>query len=216
MWPFSKKAPAAPPAAARAAVSKLSIGVYETKKKELKGLLVNVQLNPSSYTMTEGSSFNKQSTVTGEKKQSGSDELRKLNMTLNINSFGSGNYGIKHKVFEITKLKGKSKIGEPYICKLSWSSLVFWCNLDSYTVAYTMFDRDGTPVRARVDLSFVEYIDDTEDPSAAGVGGNSENKTVGGGDRIDSVAGPSWKSVAKGNGIDNPRKLSPGTSLSLK
>jgi len=213
MWPFNKDKAQPPGQTAKKEVDKLVVGVYETKKKELKKLKINVQLNPSSYSISEGSSFNKQSTLTGEKKQAGNDELRKLSMTLNINSYGEGNYGIKHRVYEFAKLKGKSKIGEPYICKLSWGSLIFWGNLDTYSVNYTMFDSDGTPLRARMELSFIEFIDDTEDPNAAG--GGAEEAKIGQGDRIDSVGGTSWKSVAQKNNIDNPRKLSAGKSLTL-
>lgn len=212
MWPFNKDQPPAAKPTGKREVTKLTVGVFETKKKELKGLMITTQINPSTYTISEGSSFNKQSTLTGEKKQAGKEELRKLSMTLNINSYGEGNYGIKHRVYEFAALKGKSKIGEPYICKLSWSSLIFWCNLDSYTVSYTMFDSDGTPVRARLELSFVEYIDDTEDPAAAG-GENKEQKTVQEGDRVDTVAGPNWKGVAQKNNIDNPKNIGVGKKI---
>lgn len=212
MWPFNKDKPQVKENTGKRIIPKLTVNVYETKKKELKGLKIETQINPSSYTMSEGSSSKKQATLTGEKKQSGNDQLRKLSMTIDINSYGEGNYGIKHRVREFSMLKGLSKIKEPYICKLSWSSLVFWCNLDSYSVTYTMFDTDGTPVRARMDLSFDEYIDDTEDPAGAG-DSSEEDKTVKDGERMDTVGGTSWKSVAQKNNIDNPRKLGAGQSI---
>ena len=50
------------------------------------------------------------------------------------------------------------EIHAPPPCKVLWGSLEFVGFLDSLRKSYTLFLNDGTPVRARVNLSFKEFI----------------------------------------------------------
>ena len=49
-------------------------------------------------------------------------------------------------------------IHAPPPCKVLWGSLEFVGFLDSLRKSYTLFLNDGTPVRARVNLSFKEFV----------------------------------------------------------
>lgn len=47
--------------------------------------------------------------------------------------------------------------------QILWGTLTFNCVLEQFTVNYTMFKPDGTPLRAKIDASFKEFTDpDTE------------------------------------------------------
>jgi len=51
------------------------------------------------------------------------------------------------------------KIHSPYYVKLTWGSFIFNGRLTTFNVNYTMFRPDGRPLRAKVDLSFVHFVD---------------------------------------------------------
>ena len=47
----------------------------------------------------------------------------------------------------------------PNYCKVAWNNLQFTGVCSSFTIKYSMFQPDGTPIRASVKLSFKENID---------------------------------------------------------
>ena len=48
-------------------------------------------------------------------------------------------------------------IHSPNYIQLSWGTLVFNCRLSSMNITYTLFKPDGTPLRAKADVTFIEY-----------------------------------------------------------
>ncbi len=50
-------------------------------------------------------------------------------------------------------------IHEPNYLIISWGTLVFKCKLTSLNISYTLFKDDGTPLRAKISVSFEEAID---------------------------------------------------------
>lgn len=110
----------------------------------------------------------------------------------------------------------------PPICKFAWGNLVdFQSVLESASKQFTMFDRNGLPVRARVSVSFKRYDppikERAENPRAS-----ADRTTVWAvteGDTLWLVAAEEygdpglWRPIADENGIENPRTLEPGTDL---
>lgn len=43
--------------------------------------------------------------------------------------------------------------------QISWGNFLFNCILDSVTVTYKLFDKNGLPIRASLDCRFSEYVD---------------------------------------------------------
>jgi hypothetical protein len=101
-----------------------------------------------------------------------------------------------------------------------WGTLVFRGRIASMSVNYTLFDASGTPLRARVKLSFVAY-----DQSGPMMGAPTGPQTR----QIRLVAGHSlpllcftayqdaslFQAVALYNGLTTCRQLVPGTRLTL-
>jgi len=56
--------------------------------------------------------------------------------------------------------KHDGEIHRPFYLKLSWGALLVICVLKSAEVTYTLFRRDGYPLRAKVKATFAEYKDD--------------------------------------------------------
>ena len=81
------------------------------------------------------------------------------------------------------------------------------------TQKFTMFLKDGTPVRAKVDVTFTQYTDlkdyKYQNPTS---GGEAIERIwrVQAGDRIDTIAAQllgdatKWRTIAKHNNIINP------------
>ncbi len=73
--------------------------------------------------------------------------------------------GVKLNVSDsIAKLRAvvfnySGKIHSPNYVKLTWGKFIFNGRGTSFNVNYTMFRPDGQPVRAKVDLTFVHFMD---------------------------------------------------------
>lgn len=102
----------------------------------------------------------------------------------------------------------------------TWGSLQFVGHIQSLTITYKLFGTGGQPVRAEAQITI------TENPSAV-PGGNPTSGGVSGrrvhvmsaGDSLQSIAyteygSPGhWRVLAEANGIDDPLRVAPGTTL---
>jgi nucleoid-associated protein YgaU len=87
-----------------------------------------------------------------------------------------------------------------------------------------MFKLDGTPVRAKVDVTFTQYVDledyKSQNPTSGG-GPIQRVHTVRAGDRLDLIAAEAygdatqWRKIAEYNRITNPTALRPGQQLGI-
>jgi LysM repeat protein len=57
--------------------------------------------------------------------------------------------------------KHDGEIHRPMYLKLSWGPLISKCVLKAADITYTLFNPDGTPLRARVRAAFSENVEDT-------------------------------------------------------
>jgi hypothetical protein len=109
----------------------------------------------------------------------------------------------------------------PNYLLISWAKLVLKAVLTSVEVSYTMFDKDGTPLRAKITASFSGTVDDDlrskqEKPSSPDL---THVRTVLEGDTLplmsERIYGDSkyYVQVAEANGLNNFRNLEPGTQI---
>lgn len=112
---------------------------------------------------------------------------------------------------------------EPPHLRLTWGAAFeqFDCRLSSYDVTYTLFDRDGSPLRAEIEVKFVA------DPAPAKVAAEENKQSpdmthariVKAGDTLPmltaSIYGSSdhYLHVARYNDLNDFRELTPGQSL---
>ena len=96
----------------------------------------------------------------------------------------------------------------------------FEAHLVSVSAKYEMFERDGTPVRARVNVDLEEAQAEVPktNPSSGGLTGNRTH-IVRAGDSLQSIAqrnydNPAlWRGLAAYNAIDDPLRVAPGREL---
>jgi nucleoid-associated protein YgaU len=109
----------------------------------------------------------------------------------------------------------------PPVVLFTWGTLSFTCVLARASQKFIMFRPDGTPVRARVTVTFNEFKNgdleakevkrETADYSKMYVVGQSET--------LSAIAGrvygnpQTWRPLAIQNAVDDPRTLSVGQRL---
>lgn len=112
---------------------------------------------------------------------------------------------------------------EPNTVMLVWGSLKFIGKLSSMSVEYTLFKPTGEPLRAKIKLTFVQYVGPAEAAREANL--SSPDLThaveVQAGDSLPLLCFRIYKNsayyleVAKFNGITSFRNIKPGTRLSF-
>lgn len=109
----------------------------------------------------------------------------------------------------------------PPVVKLVWGKMtLFSAVLEEVDVSFTLFDPDGTPIRAKADVKFRqnELLGDDIIPAQNPTSRTDARKTriVNSAERLDQIAfeeyGDSayWRVLAEANGFDNPFVLSDG------
>ena len=143
---------------------------------------------------------------------------------------------ITDKLFKMMDVKGgdrrrRRRRGARRSVTFQWGEMIpFKAACTSLTVAFQLFEPNGTPIRADVKLAL------TQAETATSASSNSKNKpqnpttrSAGGlgvhvvkdGDTLQSLAHQTygdpnrWRLIAEANGIDNPLHLRRGTALNL-
>ncbi len=121
-------------------------------------------------------------------------------------------------------LKFNRETHQPPVVVFFWGPLEFEGRLESLNVHYTMFNPDGTPVRAKADLRIVGEEREAmnlaeqlpfESPD------RTKERTLTQGDQLWMIAGQEysdpgqWKVIAEANDILNPRKLEGAVTLKV-
>ncbi len=109
----------------------------------------------------------------------------------------------------------------PRYLKILWGTLIFNCVLKKSSVKYTLFESDGTPLRAKINATFEGFVEDKkraaeEDKSSPDL---THYREVNDGDTLPlmcyRIYGNSkyYQQVARVNDLQNFRKLETGTIL---
>lgn len=111
----------------------------------------------------------------------------------------------------------------PNFLELSWGEFVFKCVLKTTSVAYSLFEPSGAPLRAKITATFSNSVDDKL--RVASEGKNSPDLThvrvVRAGDTIPLLAYRIYEDpelyarVARTNDLDNFRSVRAGTKVTL-
>lgn len=116
------------------------------------------------------------------------------------------------------------ELHHPPVCRLSWGGFgtFFTGVLTQLDQQYTMFMPDGMPVRATLACTFTEFLTPGSvrrgEPRSSDV---VKTRVVKRGDTLQSLAAQEyrdpalWREIARANRISNPRRLVPGTVLTI-
>lgn len=127
------------------------------------------------------------------------------------------------------KQQGGQRLNRPPLVQFIWGSYVsFVAICKSVNVTTELFDIDGSPLRAQVDLSLAQYesepgqggMDKPQNPTSRATRRHSAHP-VKVGDSLPSIAwehykDPTrWREIAEYNRIDDPSRLRPGAVLAV-
>lgn len=115
-----------------------------------------------------------------------------------------------------------TQLHRPPVCRLRWGQQhVFQGVLQQASRTLQLFLEDGTPVRATLNCSFMEYPGDTGTANELDSADVAKKYLVRPGDTLMGIAAAlygdisRWRHIAVANGLDNPRRLTPGQTLSI-
>ena len=120
-----------------------------------------------------------------------------------------------------TLLMVDSELHAPPIVRFAWGKISFTAVVESANTTFTLFRSDGTPVRARIDLTFREYTPpkkQLQEKPRHSADRTSVRRVIEG-DTLPGIAAQeygrptAWRRIAEANDITNPRRLTPGEEL---
>lgn len=125
------------------------------------------------------------------------------------------------KLRDVMRINGK--LHAPPIVRFTWDDQVFVGVLESLNTTYVLFAPDGIPLRAKLSVTLKEYrpaavqVDEIKKSSPD----VEKSYVVRRGDTLSSIAGAvygdphQWRAIADANRIHDPRRLEPGTTLTI-
>ncbi len=192
----------------------------------------DVLFNPTEYTVEDSNSWEeKKKPPQKPELQFTGLSLKKLSMELFIDSYEQKD-DVRKRTGQFAKLLIPSpKKDRPPKLRLLWgkadpnipSDFPFDCVLESLKQQFTLFANDGTPVRAKLSVSFKEFRQPTEQAKRQPRRGSfpEQTYTVKAGDTLSGITATlwqdplKWRIIADKNAIANPRILNPGQVLQI-
>ncbi len=215
-------------------LEKLAIQPYkDTKLQQKIGSPFVVMINPDKYSRTFAVQLSEQQAMGTSAGAPG--YVKSLPETIKLEFIFDGTGAVPNgltpgapkpvdnwlKEFREVTFNYNGNIHSTNYLMINWGSLVFKCRLEQFTVDYTLFKEDGTPLRAKVNATFKEY---TDAETASIEAGNSSPDlshvhTFIAGDSLHLLCHKIYDDpnlfleVAKYNGILNYRNIAPGTTV---
>jgi nucleoid-associated protein YgaU len=199
------------------------------------GAPIEVMFNPNSYTITKQVAWTPSSkTMDGDVKtdskvnaptlEFGGGHSRQLSMELFFDTTEARS-DVRQQTDRIVRLtRIARKDNQPPVCTVSWGKRTtedfpFVGTIISLTQNFVLFDQDGQPLRAMLNVTFTEFL--VRKVDKAGTDPETTTRTVRRGDSLASIAADvyrdssQWRVIAKANGIENPLAVPAGATLTL-
>jgi hypothetical protein len=209
-------------------LAKLTIETYKTQKFDQVDDSYTVLFNPSEYTLTRTNNYNRSQAAGTSRPSTSHGSGNPDQLALSLFFDGTGVVGDPGPVTDrvtsfLDLMRYRGDQHKPRYLWVRWGWLTFRCILKSATATFTLFDRDGEPIRAKVNASFEEVLEDKERVNEERASSSDLHRVwrVEEGQTLDVIAyevyeDPAyWRELAMFNGLENPRELEPGSLLSL-
>lgn len=182
-----------------------------------------VMYNPEEFTLEQGNSFAEVG-IPGRDApptQYVRGKLRTLAMELVFDTYEAG-VDVRNHTGRIVRLLDKDPVTlAPPILLFTMGRFNFQCVLVDVSQKFTMFMRDGTPVRATLTVRFQEYTRIEIEIQQGFFAGPPTLHNITSGETISSLAGSylgnpaDWRAIAEANGIDDPLNIPTGFPLRI-
>lgn len=214
------------------ALSKLSI---EPEGAQTDRDFIHVQFNPNSYTIGKGVVWTPSTVATADAKSNapilsfGGGEARQLELELFFDTTeapegpGRDVRVQTDRIAQLTRISRKK--GRPPVCTVHWGStdrkseFPFKGVITKLSQQFVLFDQDGRPLRARLQVTVTEFLNREDDQRETDP--ETTTRIVRRGDSLASIAADvygnpaAWRAIALANGIEDPFVLPAGSTLTL-
>ena len=207
--------------------------VDESGNEKGGGIAVACMFNPFEYSVSKSNTYEEKARNRGdvpsvEFKKAGPQSL-KLSLMFDTYEDSSDVSLTTNKLWKLMESKTRqeggvdSKVPPPEVA-FEWGVFRFVAVITDMTQRFTLFKPDGTPVRAKVDVTFTQHKDLNDYPSqnpTSGGGAPQRVWRITAGDRLDTIAyqaygdATRWRRIAEFNGIVDPFRLRPGQTLTI-
>jgi len=200
---------------------------------------ITVQFNPTAYSITKPVTWSQSSTDTSASTASTTQSATQRNLNAPVLQFGGGGSRtlvlelffdvtepvegkpvddvrqLTNKIVKLTRIERDTN--QPPICTVSWGNPLdppefpFIGVVTNLVQNFTLFKSDGKPLRARLTVTFTEWIDREKDLKQTDP--EQTTRLVKRGDTLSSLAAevygdPNlWRIIAQANNLDDPRHL---------
>jgi hypothetical protein len=204
--------------------------IYEsTKSGAVAGPVVHCMFNPFEYSVSKTNTYSEeaknQTNVPQMTFSKAGSQTLKLTLTFDTYESGADVSLTTNKLWYFMQPKQPKTGGdrkEPPTVTFQWGVFCFVAVITSMTQKFTLFKKDGTPVRAKVDVTFTQHEDVNDYPAQNPTSrGDEALRTwrVIRGDRLDTIAAnvygdaTKWRVIAEFNNLDSPFALLAGQEL---
>ncbi len=211
------------------------------KKLKIKNVdekyTIDVLFNPNQYTIEERNLWDDKKKKLGHmpKLQFMGGDRKSLSMELFFDSYEK-NKDVRiytRKITDLMKIMTSNKKDRPPICKIMWgddppgetqnNDFPFKGILEQVRQQFIMFNSNGTPVRAKLSVTFKEFELPESEAKHRTVRESfaAAAYTMKEGDSLRSIANKfldkpqNWRLIAQYNDINDPRRLEPGFVLQI-
>ena len=185
----------------------------------------DVMFNPEEYSVNKDNNFASQAIpgLSSPLLQFVHGNLRTLEMELFFDTT-QGRTDVREQTQKIVNLlKIDPDLHAPPVLRVVWASLQLRCVLARAGQKFLKFLDDGRPVRARLNVTFNEFIDEEREAKEVNrqTADFSKVYVVHENDTLSGIAAEFyndpklWRPIAVANDIDDPRSIVPGQSLSV-
>jgi LysM repeat protein len=181
--------------------------------------------NPEEYSLNKDNNYASQAIpgLTSPLLQFVHGNLQTLDMELFFDTFDS-QQDVRTRTSQIFSLLAiDSDLHTPPVLQVTWGTLDFRCVLAKVNQKFIRFFSDGRPGRARLTVTFNEYLDAATQVAQANLQSPDFHKayTVKQGDTISAIAAryyedaTKWRPIALANALVDPRSIVPGQVIQI-
>lgn len=192
---------------------------------EHTGQQIDVMFNPEEYSLNKDNNFASQAIpgLSSPLLQFVHGNLRTLEMELLFDTYEQKR-DVREETTKVTRLLDIDPVlHAPPALRFVWASLQLRCVLARANQKFILFLPDGRPVRARVTVTFNEFIDADRESKEVNrqTADFSKVYVVNEGDTLSGIAArfyenpQMWRPIAVMNDIDDPRSIAPGQPLRI-
>lgn len=152
---------------------------FSSEKGEFKS-----SVNPSNLRITNNVNYSSSQMMGGQSAglRYNTSDPQELSFSLifdNSGVFVDNKLPVKDQIECLQKvvLDYQKDINEPFFVRVIWGTIDFKGKLKKFNISYTQFQIDGSPIRAEVDMSILEYKASMHNKGKSGDGANKENKS---------------------------------------